>query len=98
MRILIFLLAIVYSNSLLADECGADLNSRLAALIEEGKLSKKYSTTNKHKKLTDHDYPNKCETSFNDNKYNIYTDDRERCLIVQEIKYDNGEYFGVFCI
>lgn len=82
----------------MAVECGADLNSRLAMLVEKGKLSKKYNTTNKHKKLTDHDYPIKCETSFNDKKYNIYTDDRERCLIVQELKNKNGEYFGVFCI
>jgi len=98
MRIVIILLAVFYSNTTFAVECSADLDSRLVMLIEKGKLYKKNNTTNKHKKLTDHDYPIKCETSFNGIKYNIYTDDRKRCLIVQEFKKEGEEYFGVFCI
>jgi hypothetical protein len=98
MRILIILLAVLYSNTTLAVECSAELDNRLAMLVKEDKLSKNNNTTNKHKKLTDHDYPIKCETSFHGIKYNIYTDDRKRCLIVQEFKKESGEYFGVFCI
>ena len=94
--ILILLLGLSFSAS--ANECKAELQARLTKLIENEKLTESNNTTNKHKKLTDHDYPVSCKTKYKESDYILHTDEKRKCIIVQESDINHGKYYGVYCI
>ena len=82
-----------------ANDCEKSKVDHLKDILKSGRLVDSESTTRKHKKLTDHDYPISCEVNHNHKHklYKIYTDQIGQCIIIRDLSDEQRRYFGVYC-
>lgn len=97
MKTLFAVLLVALSGYSHGAECDHSLTERLTKLIDSGLMTVEQNTTDKHEKLTHHDYPISCTASYAGSDYLIFTGSVKKCMVIKRLEGQDSAYFGVFC-